>query len=367
MTNIYSWDPDTAGNNDDADAAINWLEGQLPSTVNNSARAMMMRVAQVIYDISGKPKSAGTGNAYTVTTKSIATVYGEPLMVAFEADKANTAGATLALDGLATKPLYNTGAGLLSGGEIQAGGVYFAVYNATLDGFVVINVPDIPKPRSGLQEAKNLYIENDGVSTVTITAEELFVGTTADQLVRLLSVSTSVDLSVSGDGGMDTGTEPASKILYLHVIFNSTSGAVSAVASLDRYHPTVPAGYDYKVYVGAVKNDGSSNLILSRQWGKDTYITGSSYTLSTGAGLNQARNMTDRISSTAYSARIRVGNQSFDTTYVSIGTFEGTVHARASNGNAITAEIPVNPATHTLYYSSTDILGDAVILGWSER
>lgn len=39
----------TAGNNDDADAAINWAENQAPSTVNNSARAMMA-VIRTWYD-----------------------------------------------------------------------------------------------------------------------------------------------------------------------------------------------------------------------------------------------------------------------------------------------------------------------------
>lgn len=34
----------TAGNNDDADASINWAENQAPSTVNNSARAMMAAI-----------------------------------------------------------------------------------------------------------------------------------------------------------------------------------------------------------------------------------------------------------------------------------------------------------------------------------
>lgn len=40
MPDIRAWST-TAADNDDADSNINWLEGQLPSTVNNSARAMM--------------------------------------------------------------------------------------------------------------------------------------------------------------------------------------------------------------------------------------------------------------------------------------------------------------------------------------
>ena len=42
-TGIKSWSS-TAADNDDADANINWLENQAPSTVNNSARAMMAAI-----------------------------------------------------------------------------------------------------------------------------------------------------------------------------------------------------------------------------------------------------------------------------------------------------------------------------------
>src|SRR5688500_109770 len=41
---ITEWST-TASNNDDGVTGINWLEGQAPSTVNNSARAMMADIA----------------------------------------------------------------------------------------------------------------------------------------------------------------------------------------------------------------------------------------------------------------------------------------------------------------------------------
>lgn len=48
-TGIGAWDT-AAANNDDADTDINWAEGQAPSTVNNSARAMMAAVATWLRD-----------------------------------------------------------------------------------------------------------------------------------------------------------------------------------------------------------------------------------------------------------------------------------------------------------------------------
>lgn len=50
-TGLKAWST-TAADNDDADSAINWLENQLPSTVNNSARAMMA-VIRAWYEAGG--------------------------------------------------------------------------------------------------------------------------------------------------------------------------------------------------------------------------------------------------------------------------------------------------------------------------
>ena len=48
---IFAWST-TASDNDDADSTINWSEGQNPSTVNNSARALMARVSEFLSDIT---------------------------------------------------------------------------------------------------------------------------------------------------------------------------------------------------------------------------------------------------------------------------------------------------------------------------
>lgn len=50
-TGLKAWST-TAADNDDADSAINWLEGQLPNTVNGSARAMMA-IIRAWYEAGG--------------------------------------------------------------------------------------------------------------------------------------------------------------------------------------------------------------------------------------------------------------------------------------------------------------------------
>jgi hypothetical protein len=58
----------TSSSNGSADPAINFREGQSPSSVNDSARALMAAVAQYLDDISGSLTTTGTGSAYLVTT-----------------------------------------------------------------------------------------------------------------------------------------------------------------------------------------------------------------------------------------------------------------------------------------------------------
>ena len=64
---LYKWSQ-TAASNATADPSINWQEGQAPSSVNNSARAMMASVAKHRDDIAGAIVTGGTATAYTVSS-----------------------------------------------------------------------------------------------------------------------------------------------------------------------------------------------------------------------------------------------------------------------------------------------------------
>ncbi len=68
----------TAATNQSADSSINWAEGQAPSSVNDSARAMMASLREWGDDISGAIVTGGTSTSYTVTSYS--TFTSLPLM-----------------------------------------------------------------------------------------------------------------------------------------------------------------------------------------------------------------------------------------------------------------------------------------------
>lgn len=145
----YNWSQ-TASSNATADPSINWAEGQAPSSINDSARAMMAATAKYRDDIAGAIVTAGTSTAYTVSSYSVydsfAHLAGQ--MIAFTPHTTNGAVVTLNVDSLGPKPLRSSPNVELLAGTIIQGTPYVATYNNSdgafyLQGFVgnPYNVP----------------------------------------------------------------------------------------------------------------------------------------------------------------------------------------------------------------------------------
>lgn len=126
---IWQWST-TAASNATADPTINWSEGMSPSSVNDSARAMMAVVAEWRNDISRAGSTGGTGTAYTLTTSEGASSPVDKQMLAFYAHVSNTGAATLAADGGSPAPIFANGAALPAG-TLLANTPYRVIYNAS--------------------------------------------------------------------------------------------------------------------------------------------------------------------------------------------------------------------------------------------
>jgi microcystin-dependent protein len=127
---LYKWSQ-TASADANADPSINWAEGQAPSSVNDSARAMMAATAKYRDDIAGAILTSGTSTAYAVSSfqvfDTLAHLNGQ--MIAFTPHTTNGATVTLNVDSLGAKPLRTSpGVELLAGTIIQ-GTPYLATYN----------------------------------------------------------------------------------------------------------------------------------------------------------------------------------------------------------------------------------------------
>jgi microcystin-dependent protein len=146
---LYKWSQ-TAANNATADSSINWQEGQAPSSVNDSGRAMMVSIAKHRDDIAGAIVTGGTATAYTVTSyeafDTLARLNGQ--IIAFTPHATNGGTVTLNVDSLGAKPLRSSPSTELLAGTLIQGTPYLALYNNSdgvfyLHGFYGIpyNVP----------------------------------------------------------------------------------------------------------------------------------------------------------------------------------------------------------------------------------
>lgn len=133
---LYLWSQ-TAATNDDVDSTINWTEGQSPSSVNNSARALMAAVAKWRDDLSGNLVTAGTITAYTLTTNQVFTSLVDGLRVAARMHATNGTDATLKTDALAAKQIRSVYGTNIASGALLINGVYNFVYDSTDDSWIV--------------------------------------------------------------------------------------------------------------------------------------------------------------------------------------------------------------------------------------
>lgn len=119
---IWQWSL-TPGNNATADPSINWAEGMSPSSVNDSARAMMSVIAAWRQDISGFNQTAGTSTAYTLTSSegfdTAAHMSGAVFSVFFHAQ--NGINPTLNVDGVGAFPIRTDTVNAVPAGAIGLG------------------------------------------------------------------------------------------------------------------------------------------------------------------------------------------------------------------------------------------------------
>jgi microcystin-dependent protein len=128
---LFKWDR-VANNDATADSTINWNEGQAPSSINDSARAMMAATAKYRDDIAGAIVTTGTSTAYLVSSyqafDTLAHLSGQ--MIAFTPHVTNAGTAcTLNVDSLTAKPLRSAPNVELPAGTILQGTPYVALYN----------------------------------------------------------------------------------------------------------------------------------------------------------------------------------------------------------------------------------------------
>lgn len=134
---IYAWSQ-TAIDNEHADLTVNWAEFQDPDTVNDSARSMMVRIAQYLADASPTRTSTGAANTYAVTSAAAGAAYRNGELIAFQTHQTNTGPATLNVNGRGAKPLRAYSGTSLNAGEVQTNQALTAFYRSASDEFLIM-------------------------------------------------------------------------------------------------------------------------------------------------------------------------------------------------------------------------------------
>lgn len=109
------------------------------------------------------------------------------------------------------------------------------------------------------------------LSYVSATTVQVGIGATRDKddsWCINLAAAKNADITVSGKGGLDTGSEAGDTWYAVHVIGDTDEvNSPDTLLSLSRTAPTLPEGYNVFRFVGWVRNDGSSNFVPFHQIG----------------------------------------------------------------------------------------------------
>lgn len=114
----------------------------------------------------------------------------------------------------------------------------------------------------------NLKVQVTSNTQISITADSILLKST-DKALGANNVSLTNTITTSGVNGLDTGSEASNTWYSVWVISNGTT--LASILSLSATAPTAPS-YAYKVRVGWVRNNESSNLWRTLQFNQDVQV-----------------------------------------------------------------------------------------------
>jgi len=263
MTNLPTWDVADANNNSAPPAGA--PEGMLPGKVNDTIRAIMGALKRMHLDMNGSLTTAGTGNAYTLTTNNTFTSMAQLPIMSITIDRANTDSATLNVDSIGAKSLYKDGAlSQFASGELRAGMQLLVLPNVDGDYFEAIGNVSTTLPKGHLFGCELANNATDGDHDIDISAGQAVDGSGIDMMVLTSSLTKQIDAVWavgSAAGGLDTGTVAADTTYHVWLIKRSDTGVVDALFSTSASSPTMPSNYDLKRRIGCVVTDASANIV----------------------------------------------------------------------------------------------------------
>jgi hypothetical protein len=220
---IHEWS-ETPGDNATADTGVNWRENQMPSSVNNSARQMMARVAEYLSDTTPNRVSAGTADRYEIIIASQPSAWVDGLRFTFVAHQANTAAALVKVNALADKPLRTKSGQALAAGIIKGGGRYSAIYVGATDECLFDAAGDITRAAVDAAVSSAINVTAQGFGA----AQSNTGGSVTAQGVNAAYNNTGGSVTAQGVSAAQSNTGNNVTAQGVSAAYNNTGGNVTA-------------------------------------------------------------------------------------------------------------------------------------------
>lgn len=118
-----------------------------------------------------------------------------------------------------------------------------------------------PKDIAGYLDGYRLVKATNATVTIGTAGKDSVCNDSTDAYSIEITGTDTADLTVSGAGGLDTGSEAADTIYHVYVIADSTgANSPDTLLSTSSTSPTMPTGYDIHRRLGAIINNSSSNI-----------------------------------------------------------------------------------------------------------
>lgn len=127
---------------------------------------------------------------------------------------------------------------------------------------------DIGELQQNIQcPCRNLSIVVASDTSATVTADAVILYETTTGAPRhFATLSETPAITTSGVNGLDTGAE-ASNTWYHVWAIGTVGGVLDTLLSTSSTAPTMPGGYTFRGYLGAIRNNASSNFVRISQRG----------------------------------------------------------------------------------------------------
>ncbi len=234
--------------------------------------------------------------------------------------------------------------------------------------------------------ASNLRMSTTGTNAyVSVSADGLVLEASPGIYRTFREVGVIASVSISGLGGLDSGTSASNTWYYVWIISNGV--AVYPLVSLSSTAPTMPAGYTYKARVGAVRTDSTANKypLSATQIGRKTQ-----YKIAAGSNVTQfvklvnantgnvlvAVNVDPSIPPTAGLIKVLFGNSvgnvnivrvAASSTITNMDNSVGGGLTYTNDGTAAVMQAEIILESRNIYFSSGAPQSFISVIGWEDN